>query len=194
MSLATDTVVALRRWRRQRLSWPTFVGVASIVALAADALAVAFVWVAALRLWDDVNSIDDDAVAHPDRVTVVGPRAHYVAAAIVAVVVACAAAVVAGHSHFFFVVVGLLALYGAPSSSVITRYGVLLKYPAMAWALADGDAHPHRLLLLLSAFVIDERVLGDAPIARRVPVFVITAIFIAAIAVMVVDRIGSLHV
>jgi hypothetical protein len=172
------------RWRRQRLPLLPFVGVAALVSLAAHTLTVsstlvAFVVLGALRLQDDVRSADVDARRHPDRAVVQGPRALYARAAVVACLLAMVVATLVGHAGVIGVFVFIAVVSLAPLPAALVTLLVLLKYPLLAWTLAEGPVSGGRLLLLGCAFVIDETVTGEVPLPARSLVFVVAALLLA---------------
>ena len=170
---------AFAAWRRERLPLLPFVGVAVVIAAAADHLALvtvfqAFVWITALRLCDDVASRDHDALTHPARVLVRGPLAPFVRAAAGAVIVALVTAWWA-HALFGFMAV-LLALalaYRTPAPASVVKVLVLGKYPAMAWLLSSSSSTASLFVLFL-CFVIDEFVTGERSLAVRALPFALT--------------------
>lgn len=107
----------------------------------------AFLWVLAFRVWDDLEDRSRDAREHPDRVMVTDRRTSPFA--VLALGLAAAGGVVVAFSEdvrprvaVLGVAVAILAawyrLRGERTTGVIGGHVVLIKYPAIALALAPS--------------------------------------------------------
>jgi hypothetical protein len=172
-------LAAFCAWRRERLPLLPFVGVAVVVAAAAGevgvvCVAVAFVWIAALRLWDDVATRESDARSHPARVLVRGPLPPFLRAVVVVVGAAVvAAALVDCVLGFVGLLLGLSLAYAAPLPRLALQLVVITKYPVMAWLLASSSSQA-QLLPLFVCFVVDEFVTGERRLVVRALPFALT--------------------
>ncbi|MDP2343013.1 MAG: hypothetical protein Q8O67_18800 [Deltaproteobacteria bacterium] len=174
-----SVLAAFCAWRRERLPLLPFFGVAVVVAAAAGdvrvvVVAVAFVWIAVLRLWDDLVSREQDAGAHPERVLVRSPPAPFRRALLIGVALAVVVAVAVGAFLGFVALLLALALvYVAPLPAIARRFLVLAKYPAIAWLLASSSSSP-RLEPLFLCLVCDEFFTGERPLLVRALPFAFT--------------------
>lgn len=172
-----NALAAFTAWRRERLPLLPFFGVAVVVAAAAGDLSVvvvvvAFVWIATLRLWDDLVSRDQDAVDHPQRVLVRTPLEPFRRAFLVSVALSAVVAVVVGaFLGFLGLLLGLVLLDVAPLPAIARRFLVLTKYPAIAWLLSSSSPRLEPLFLCL---VCDEFFTGERRMLVRALPFAFT--------------------
>lgn len=112
---------------------------------------IAYIVVLALRVWDDLQDRERDALAHPDRITVraeaATPLRHLAWASVAATTVLIATgdeplarllvfALLGATLGFWYRVRTSLA-----PSPVLTAHVVLIKYPVIAYLVAPGAVH-----------------------------------------------------
>jgi hypothetical protein len=151
----SETLQTLRRWRQTRLPHALFVPAAAVMVLASATgqdtarteilgrLVVAWVTVALLRLWDDLEDREVDRRAHADRVWLgaAGRIGLLVAAGLSAVALWAPVGFVALYASLF-------AFYRARRSPL--EAVLLLKYPLLVGLLrgpVDGEGGAAMLLV-----------------------------------------------
>jgi hypothetical protein len=132
----------------------------------------ALLLILAFRIWDDLEDRPRDAIEHPERVTVVAP--HIWPLVLLAIVFAVGGLIAANMLPVVVIAIVLLAWYRLrpTSTGVMSGHVVLLKYPAIALAVAPV-APPAAVLVSLYLLLcvvecFDDPALRASLVARRI--------------------------
>ncbi len=149
----------------------------------ARATVTGLVLMLAFRVWDDIEDRSRDAREHPNRVTVVAESIAPLIAVAIALAVAGLALIALGPraAARLGVVGGAVAVLGAwyrlrpvVTRGVINGHIVLLKYPALAFAVSPAApplAALAALYLVLCVYeVVDDPSLRASLVARRIAI------------------------